>query len=133
MTLCHCGSTPLNVHRTTHLVMDVTIGHTYSMQYSFKPKTLREMELGKCKKYQRFNQRQRLAVTPMATNSLEPYVPDLLQFFWKLTDRYAAYAQTMFGFSLNEPSTQQARNHRIPPGQNTIKITKKFRHAISKE
>ena len=42
MTLCNCGLTRnliLNFHRTTHLVMEVTIGHTYSMQHDFKPNT----------------------------------------------------------------------------------------------
>ena len=47
MTFCNCGITPnriLNVHRITHPVMDVAIGHTYSMQYDMKPNTLREMD-----------------------------------------------------------------------------------------
>ena len=47
MTLCKCGITPnpiLNFHKTTHLVMDHTIGDTYLMQHDFKPTTLTEME-----------------------------------------------------------------------------------------
>ena len=124
MTLCNCGITAnpiLNFHRTTHLVMDVTIGHTYSLQHDFKANTLREMESGKCRKYQRFYQRQRLAFAPMVTNSLGQCGPDLLQFLWNLADHYA---QTMFGFSLDEnttqsstPSTQQAANYRKLRGQ----------------
>ena len=50
MTLCNCGITPtpiLNVHRTFHLIMDVTIGHTCSMQHDFQPNTF-EMESRKC-------------------------------------------------------------------------------------
>ena len=73
MTLCNCGITAnpiLNFHRTTHLVMDVTIGHTYSLQHDFKPNTSREMESRKCRKYQRFYKRQPLAFAPMVTNSL---------------------------------------------------------------
>ena len=57
----------LNFHRTTHQVMDVTIGHTYSMQHDFKPNTSREMESGKCRKYWRFYQQQRLAFAPIVT------------------------------------------------------------------
>ena len=34
------------------------------------------MESGKCGKYQRFYQRQRLAFAPMVTNSLGQYGPD---------------------------------------------------------
>ena len=104
MTLCNCGITPnqiLNFHRTTHLVMDVTIGHTYSKQHDFKPNTLREMESRKCQKYQRFYQRQHLAFAPLVTNSLGQcrLGVDLLQFLWNLADHYA---QAMFGFSLDE-------------------------------
>ena len=70
MTLCNCGITlntiqVPNFHRTIHLVMDVTVGHTYSMQHDFKPNTSREMESGKCRKYQKIYQRQRLAFAPM--------------------------------------------------------------------
>ena len=96
--------------------MDITIGHSYSLQHDYKPNTLREMESGKCRKYQRFYQRQRLAFAPMVTNSLGQCGQDLLQILWNLTDHYA---QTMFGFSLDEntpqssaPSTQQAANYR---------------------
>ena len=86
------------------------------MQHDFQPNTLREMESGKCRKYQRFYQRQRLAFAPMVTNSLGQCGQDLLQFLWNLADHYA---QTMFGFSLDEntpqpsaQSTQQAANYR---------------------
>ena len=73
------------------------------------------MESGKCRKYQRFYQRQHLAFAPMVTNSLGQCGQDLLQFLWNLADHYA---QTMFGFSLDEnttqsstQSTQQAANY----------------------
>ena len=111
MNLCNCDITPnpiLKFHRTTHLEMDATIGCTYSVQHDSKPNTWREMEQGKCQKYQRFYQRQRLAFTTMITNSLGQCAPDLL----------------MFGFSLDEntpqssaPSTQQAANYRKLRGQ----------------
>ena len=44
MTLCNYGITPNRIlnsgfHRITHLVTDVTIGHTNSMQHDFKPNT----------------------------------------------------------------------------------------------
>ena len=75
------------------------------------------MESGKCRKYQRFYQRQHLAFAPMVTKSLGQCGQDLLQFLWNLADHYA---QKMLGFSLDEntvtplslaPSTQHAGNH----------------------
>ena len=79
------------------------------------------MESGKCRKYQRFYQRQRLAFAQMVTNSLGQCGQDLLQFLWNLADHCA---QTMFGFSLDEntpqssaPTTQQAANYSKLQGQ----------------
>ena len=67
------GCPILNFHRTTHLVIAIcTIGHTYSMQYDFKPSPWREMKSGKCRKHQRFYQQQRLGFAPMVKNSLGP-------------------------------------------------------------
>ena len=91
LTLCNCGITPnpiLNFHRMTHLIMDVTIGHTNSMLHDFKPNTLREMVSGKCQKYQRFYQQHRLAFAPVVT-SLGQCRPDFLQFLWKFAHHYA--------------------------------------------
>ena len=72
-------------------------------------------------KIPKISQRQRLAFAPMVTNSLGQCGQDLLQFLWNLADHYA---QTMFGFSLDEntsqssaPSTQQAANYRKLQGQ----------------
>ena len=57
----------------------------------------------------------------MVTNSLGQCGQDLLQFLWNLADHYA---QTMFGFSLDEntpqssaQSTQQEANYRTLQGQ----------------
>ena len=118
VTLCNCGITPnpiLNFHRTTHFVMDDTIGHTYSMQHDFKPNTSRKMESGKCRKYRRFYQRPRLAFAPMVTN----------------------IAQTMLGISLDEntpqssaPSTQQAANYRKLRGKIYIENRQKISTCI---
>ena len=50
MTLCNCGITPntiLNLHRTTHIVLDVTIGHLVLNATWLKPSTLRIMDSGK--------------------------------------------------------------------------------------
>ena len=105
----------LNFHRTTHLEMDVTIGHTYSMQHDFKQNTLKEMESGKCRKYQRFYQQQSLAFALMVTNSLGQCGQDLLQFLWNLADHYA---QTMLGFSLDELTV--SLQHPLPSKQQTI-------------
>ena len=44
MTLCNCGITPnpiLNLHRTTRLVINVTIGQTYSIHMTLN-QTLQE-------------------------------------------------------------------------------------------
>ena len=49
-----CEPHEITAAKYLHLVMDVTIGHTYSFQNDFKPNTLREMESNKCWKYQRF-------------------------------------------------------------------------------
>ena len=66
MTPCNCCITQrqiLNFHGTNHLVMDVTIGHTYSMQHDVNPNTWREMELGKCWK---------ISKTPLTTLNVCP-------------------------------------------------------------
>ena len=90
------------------------------------------MESGKCRKHQRFYQRQHLSFALMVTNSLGQYGQDLRQFLWNLADHYA---QTMFGFSPDEntprssaQSTQQLGSKQQTivnsEAKNTMKIVK---------
>ena len=67
------------------------------MQHDFRTNTLREMESGRCRKYQRFYQRQRLAFAPMVTNALWHCEPDLLQSLWNLADHYAQTCEIFSG------------------------------------
>ena len=92
----------------------------YNLQ-RITPTISRRMESGKCRKYQRFYQRQRLAFAPMVTKSWGQCGPDLLQFLRNLADHFAP---AIFGFSLDKntpqssaPSTQQAANYRKLLGQ----------------
>jgi hypothetical protein len=115
MTLTGCGISPnlqLNLHSSTKLVMDVTIGHTYNMVHDFKPNNLRTMETTKRYKYDYHYLRQRLAFAPMVANTLGQCGPDLLQFLWNLADHHT---RLNLGFSIettNNLSTQQSMDYR---------------------
>ena len=130
MLQCSCiNPTPiLNFHRTTHcshLVTDVMIGHTYSMQQCLYTK---QFQRNGGRKMSKISESKILPSTTfgfctMVTNSFGQCCTDLLPFIWNLADHYA---QTMFGFSLDEnvpsvfgnPATcQQAANYRILWGQ----------------
>ena len=132
----------LDFHRTTHLVLDVTIGHTYLMQYDFKSNTLSEMGSGKCRKYQRFYQRQHSAFAKMVTNSFGVFYDNVDRTFCNsyrtlLTNMHKQcldFLKMKTPLSLQHPlpSRQQSwANYRKLPG---LKYnTKEFRHFSSKE
>ncbi len=82
MTLVNCGIPPnprLNFTSTTRLVMDVTIGHSYTTTHHFKSNTIQTMESTKRHKYSTHYQRQRLAFAPMVADTLGQFGTDLLQ------------------------------------------------------
>jgi hypothetical protein len=115
MTLSWCGLTPnpqLSFTSTTRLVMDITIGHTYTATHHFKPHTLQTMESTKRRKYSQHFQRQGLAFAPMVANTLGRFGPDLLQFLWNLANHNA---QLTCGFNIETAvniSSEQAMDYR---------------------
>ena len=133
MTLCKCGITPnliLHFHRCDRanlVVIYATIGKAYSNQHDFKQNT----SIGTISKFRKYQmpQFQKLFRTMRSC-----FWPHILKLLWNLADHYA---QTMFGFSLNEKllSLQNplSRKQQIivnSEAKNKTKNAKEFRHYL---
>ena len=137
----------LNFHRTTHLVMNVAIGHNLFDATWLKTKHLKRNGVGNMSKISK--------ILPATLFSLCPNKHKLFRTMWTRPSKILMkpcwpvavftdhYAQAMFGFSLDEntlqssaPSIQQAANYRKlchSEAKNTTEIAKEFRYLSSKE
>ena len=115
MTLTGCGINPnpeLDFTSNTRVIMDVTIGHTFTMSHQYKANNLRTMEATKRRKYNNHYLRQRLAFAPMVANTLGQCGPDLLQFLWILADHHAQLNMGLPTEMEASLSTQQESDYR---------------------
>ena len=115
MTLTGCGINPNpepDFTSNTRVIMDVTIGHTFTMSHQYKANNLRTMEATKRRKYNNHYLRQRLAFAPMVANTLGQCGPDLLQFLWILADHHAQLNMGLPTEMEASLSTQQESDYR---------------------
>ncbi len=103
-----CFRTPNNFTSTTRLVMDVTIGHSYTTSSQTPSRQWNPQNVTSIAPITR----QRLAFAPMVANTLGQFGPNLLQFLWNLADHHA---QLTYGLSIDTAvhlSTEQEMDYR---------------------
>ena len=66
----------LNFWRSTHFIIDVTMGRVYNLHHSYKPGNLRQIEGSKWQRYLENYQQQRFAFAAMVANSLAQCGPE---------------------------------------------------------
>ena len=72
-----------------NLIMDFTLGHTYTSSHVLKQNTLETMEHDKCEFYTSKYHEQGLAFAPLAANTFGQLGSELLRFLWALADHAA--------------------------------------------